>query len=509
MTIGQTPHESHAELPRIKAGDDRYQAVVDKQFNKRFRARPEYVRLAHSTEEVIVAVEDAVREGQRIVVTSGGHCLEGFVSDPDVRVIIDVSPMKRIWFDESMRAVAVEGGATVGETFQALFGNWGVVVPLGEYPHIGMGGHVVGGAFGFLCRQLGLAADYLYAVEVVTVDARGRAQGVVATRESSDPNRELWWAHTGGGGGNFGIVTKYWFRDPGSSGDDPARFLPPAPESVTTFEVEWDWKDIDRHSFARLLTNHGRWCEENSGADSPDASLSTLLEVHRREFGKIFVRGLSTAGASAERQIDAHLAALGSGIAPPRPRTRARVGWLDFALDPFPELFGMPPGGVNVKVKDALLTKRLTDRQVGVAYDYLTSSEYQAPGGVFGLATYGGRINTVAPDTTASAARNAILDMACNAGWLDSREQTQNLAWVRAFYRDLFADTGGVPVPGDRYAGSLINHPDTDHADSTLNTSRVAWPVLYYQRSYERLQRAKARWDPRNVFHHALSIRAL
>jgi hypothetical protein len=45
-------------------------------------------------------------------------------------------------------------------------------------------------------RQLGLAADYLYAVEVVTVDAEGRARPVVATREESDPHRELWWAHT-------------------------------------------------------------------------------------------------------------------------------------------------------------------------------------------------------------------------------------------------------------------------------------------------------------------------
>jgi hypothetical protein len=91
-----------------------------------------------------------------------------------------------------------------------------------------MGGHVVGGAFGFLCRQLGLAADYLYAVEVVTVDEAGRASSVIAARETSDPNRELWWAHTGAGGGNFGIVTRYWFRSPDASGDDPARLLPRA-----------------------------------------------------------------------------------------------------------------------------------------------------------------------------------------------------------------------------------------------------------------------------------------
>lgn len=154
------------ESGRIGPDDPQYLAVVERRFNKRFRANPDYVRRARSTDEAIPAVQEAVSEGRRLVVTSGGHCLEGFVSDPDVRVILDVSPMKGIYFDAAMRAVAVEPGATVGETFRALFETWGIVVPLGEYPEIGMGGHVAGGAFGFLCRQLGLAADYLYAVEV-------------------------------------------------------------------------------------------------------------------------------------------------------------------------------------------------------------------------------------------------------------------------------------------------------------------------------------------------------
>jgi aclacinomycin oxidase len=136
---------------------------VEKRFNKRFDPKPDYVRLVGSTDEVISAVEEALSEGRRLAVTSGGHCLEGFVSDPAVQVIIDVSPMKQVYYDAAMGAIAVEAGATVGETLQALFDTWGVVLPLGEYPEIGMGGHVVGGAFGFLCRQLGLAADYLYA----------------------------------------------------------------------------------------------------------------------------------------------------------------------------------------------------------------------------------------------------------------------------------------------------------------------------------------------------------
>lgn len=495
------------ESGRIGPGDPRYLAVVDKQFNKRFRASPDYVRMVRSTDEVISAVEEAVSEGRRLAVTTGGHCLEGFVSDREVRVIIDISPMKRVSYDAERRAVAVEAGATVGETFKALFEAWGTVIPLGEFPEIGMGGHVAGGAFGFLCRQLGLAADFLYAVEVVTVDEDGRARSVVATREASDPNRDLWWAHTGGGAGNFGIVTRYWFRSPGASGADPAALLPRAPESITTFKAEWSWSDVDQPAFLRLLQNHGTWSENNSGADSVNATLWALLEIHRKQFGKIVIRGVSTAGVSAERQIDDHLAAVGDGVGHLNGRESARMSWLEFALNPFPDLFAAPPGGVSTKVKDALLKKRFTDLQIDAAYDYLTRTDHDIVGGMFGLATYGGRINTVPSDATASAQRGSILDIACVAGWVDPGDEAKNLTWVRSFYRDLFADTGGAPVPGERYDGAFINHPDTDLADPAWNTSGVPWHALYYQAGYPRLQRIKARWDPRDVFRHALSIR--
>jgi len=84
---------------RFAPDDARYSAVLDRQVNKRFRGSPDYVRLAGSTGEVVDAVEDAVNEGRRVVATSGGHCLEGFVSDPDVRVVVDLSPMKDVSFD--------------------------------------------------------------------------------------------------------------------------------------------------------------------------------------------------------------------------------------------------------------------------------------------------------------------------------------------------------------------------------------------------------------------------
>jgi FAD/FMN-containing dehydrogenase len=491
---------------RLVTGDLEYKAVLDRQFNKRFRARPEYVRVVTSTSDVVAALDEAVAHGKRVVATSGGHCLEGFVSDPEVQVIIDVSPMKRVHYDAQKRAVAIEAGATVGEAFRELSQHWGVVVPLGEYPGIGMGGHVAGGAFGFLCRELGLAADYLYAVEVVTVDEHGRARPVVATREESDPHRELWWAHTGGGAGNFGIVTRYWLRSVGAAGHEPSALLPRAPESVTTFKVEWSWDAFDAASFARLVRNHGTWAERSSAPNGPSASLWTLLQLHRKQLGKIITRGVTTAGEAAEKQIADYLAALTDGVSAPSQPDLQRLSWLDFALNPFPDLFTMPPGGVSTKMKDALLKARLDDRQIGVVFDYLTRADHDVMGGMFGLASYGGRINAVEPLATASAHRDCILTTACNTGWLDPRDEEKNLAWVRAFYRELFADTGGVPAPGVRAGGALINHPDSDLADATLNTSGVPWFELYYRASYPRLQRIKAKWDPRNVFRHALSI---
>ncbi len=491
--------------PRLLPNDPGYAAVLEKRFNKRFSARPDYIQRAGSTDEVISTVQEAVKEGRRLVVTSGGHCLEGFVSDPDVGVILDLSPMKRVYYDPGMGAVAVEAGATVGQTFEALYREWGTVVPLGEYPAIGMGGHVAGGAFGFLCRQLGLAADYLYAVEAVTVDLHGLAGSVVATREESDPNRELWWAHTGGGGGNFGVVTRYWFRSLDAGGENPQTLLPRAPDKVTTFKAEWSWRDVDRPSFLRLLQNHGTWCERNSDSGSPNASLWTLFEIHRRQFGKIIYRGVST-DSDAERQWREHLAAISDGVDGPGSQDTAAMSWLAFALNPIPELFTMPPGGASVKVTDALLRKRLTDLQIETAYDFLTRGDFDAMGGMLGMATYGGQINTMASDATASAQRGSILDLACSTGWLDPREEEQNLRWARAFYRELFAETGGVPVPGDRYDGAFINHPDSDLADPALNTSGVPWSTLYYKENYPRLQAVKARYDPGNVFRHALSV---
>ncbi len=499
---------SRAASDRIGPDDPRYGDLVGKRFNKRFAGEPDYVRLVGSTEQVVDALKDAVREKLRVVVRSGGHCLEGFVADPAVRVVIDTSLMTGVHYDPDMGAFAVEAGTTVGEMYRKLALGWGVTVPAGESPDIGVGGHILGGAFGFLCRQHGLAADHLHAVEVVVVDENGTARSVVASRELSDPNHDLWWAHTGGGGGNFGIVTRYWFRSPGAAGTDPALLLPRAPDSVLVFRAGWNWEDLDEAAFTTLTRNFGAWCERYSDPDSPFAGLFSTLFLWRREAGKLEMKGLSTAGAAAGRLVDEHVAAIGKGVGAPHNLDVEGRSWLGFALDPFPELFRAGSENARFKGKDAFLRRPLRDRQLAVAHHYLTRTDHDVPGGMFGLVTYGGRVNAVAPDATASAQRDSFASMSCGAGWQEPGDEDRMLGWVRPFYRDMFADAGGIPAPGEVCDGAMINHPDVDLVDPEWNTSGIPWHALYYKENYPRLQRVKARWDPGNVFHHALSIRA-
>ncbi|MEU7584547.1 FAD-binding protein [Streptomyces sp. NPDC041068] len=486
----------------VRPDDTRYASLTGRGSNARFVGAPDYVRVASSAREVVDAVQQAVDEGRRIAVRSGGHCFEDFVDDPSVKALIDLSPMASVSYDTRRRAFAVEPGALLGEVYQRLFLGWGVTVPAGATAEVGVGGHVLGGGYGALSRRYGLSVDHLYAVEVVVVDGRGRASSVVATREPDDPHRDLWWAHTGGGGGNFGVVTRYWFRSPGTKGSDPARLLPRAPASVLTFSASWSWKDLDRRSFTRLVGNHGGWHEHNSAPGSPYTDLFSLLMLNHRESGTIELVGqVHSPGADAQRLVDDYVAAVGAGVRARPTRTVVNRPWLLAAAavqESEPALF---------KAKAAYLRQCFTDRQLGVLHEHLSAEAGGAVDGAVWLVSYGGQVNAVVPGETAVAQRDSVLKAIYLTTWQNPDAARSALGWVRDLYRDMYADTGGVPVPGAVSDGSFVNYPDTDLADPDLNTSGTPWHTLYYKQHYPRLQRIKARWDPRNEFHHALSIR--
>ncbi|WP_086666782.1 FAD-binding oxidoreductase [Lentzea kentuckyensis] len=473
--------------------------------NARFVATPRQVHVVGSAAQVVRSVQAAVDAGLKVVVRSGGHCSEDFVHAPSSQLIIDLSELNETGFDPARGAFFVEPGAGLGEVYRTLYKKWGVTIPAGLTPTVGAGGHFSGGGYGRLSRLYGSSIDHLYGVEVVVVDAAGKARLVTATNLPSDPNRDLWWAHTGGGGGNFGVVTRYWFRSPAATGNDPAALLPKPPKTVLDSLVRWSWPDMTREAFRRLLRNHGRWHELNSAPGSPYASFYSLFTILRRQSGVLDLNTtVDGTRPDADRLLADYLAALNDGVGVPFTHDVRRDPWLKSALlSRTPDTFS----GTRAKVKAAYLRKPLPDRELDIAYDRLTGTAYANPVAGWLITSYGGAVNAVPPTATAQAQRDSINKIVYVTSWTNPAEDAEHLRWVREFYRDMHANTGGVPVPGEQYDGSYINYADVDLADPAWNTSGVPWHTLYYKGNYPRLQQVKAKWDPRDVFNHALSVR--
>jgi aclacinomycin oxidase len=400
----------------------------------------------------------------------------------------------------------VQPGATLWQVYETLFRRWGVTLPGGSCPSVGAGGHVAGGGYGVLSRLHGLTVDHLYGVEVVVVGADGVARLVTATREANDPHRDLWWAHTGGGGGNFGVVTRYWLRSPDATGTDPTTLLPAAPAQVAVADLSWSWSTMTEQGFTTLLRNYGAWLERNSAADSPYTRLFSQLKPQHRSAGSFnLTTEIDASQPDADTLLDNFLAEVGAGVgSTPTVLERRHLPWLH-AVE-WPGFTGGRNTTLRFKIKSAYLRQRFTDTQIAAMYHQLTRTDFQNPGALLLLTTYGGKINTVASDATAVPQRSSIMKPQFIVSWTDPNTDAQNIEWVRELYRDVFADTGGVPVPNARTDGCYVNYADSDLTDPACNTSGVPWSELYYKDNYPTLQRTKSRWDPGNLFRHVQSV---
>ena len=151
----------------------------------------------------IARVVSLAREsGLELAIKSGGHSLAGH-SVSEGGIVLDLSEMKNLEFDTEGLTAWAQTGLTAGE-YTAALGAHGLATGFGDTGSVGIGGITLGGGVGYLVRKHGLTIDDVLAAEIVTADGE-----LVYADPESHP--DLFWAIRGGGG-NFGVVSRFRYR---------------------------------------------------------------------------------------------------------------------------------------------------------------------------------------------------------------------------------------------------------------------------------------------------------
>ena len=403
---------------------------------------PDIIIRTASVDDVCEAVRFAAASRRPAVVRGGGHSVWCTLEDG---VLIDLSGLDSIEVvadPEGGALVRIGGGARWGDVARAL-GDRGLGISSGDTASVGVGGLTLGGGIGWMVRAWGLAADQLVGAQVVTAEGR-----VIEATDASQP--ELLWALRGGGG-NFGVVTRFDFRA----------------------------HDLDGVVFAELAV---------SGDPRPVLrTLRDVLATAPRELTVTYMDvpamdpsapgGRSIVACWIGRDIDAARSALAPLLALDGVTVRdlAARDYADILLEhPQPQPGQQLPGFIGGNT----LVRELDDAFIDGLVDFRESTEAS----VMFLRSLGGAYGDVSADATAFAARDAT--------------------W--------FAMAGGFDIPGlvddaerarlQREWRGLEVHGLGVYGNFTTSIDPSLPGRMYPPETLARLAQVKSRWDPRNLF---------
>jgi FAD/FMN-containing dehydrogenase len=411
-------------------------------WNAAVTRQPSAIARCVDVAEISAAVRATRAAGLPLSVRAGGHDWAGRALR-DGGLVIDVSGMDTVEVDPVARTATVGGGATVAGLMAAA-GPHGLATPTALVGTVGMAGLTLAGGYGPLNGRHGLSLDNLLAADVVLADGRRVTAGA-----GDGDDAELFWALRGGGT-NFGVVTGLTYR----LHDVPAvlagMILFPLEQAETVLRGYQAFLD-DAPDDITVVTGFvpgpaGRplafVCPFYSGAD---------LEAGRTLIGRLEGLGTPIVSQVAPMPYADALRMFDAGIVEGnRYLLRSRT---------LPGLYGDAPAALTAAARD-----------VTSPYSVILLHDFH------GAATRPGRSDT------AFGLRSAHLVVEIIAIWTPADEEPPHRAWADRTSEALapMALPGGYP--------NLLGPDDT---------GRVR---LAYGPNYERLIRAKCRYDPAGVF---------
>jgi len=432
----------------LRPGEPGY-AAASVPYNRRYAGiRPGGVALCADTADVRTALAWARAYDVPFAARSGGHSYAGYSASRGL--VISLARMRSIRVDKRALTITLGAGMRNRDLYAGLAGT-GLAVPTGRCPTVGVSGLLLGGGFGFSSRHLGLTCDRLLETEIVL------ASGEVL-RVSPTQYPDLFWACQGGGGGNFGINTRYTLR------------ATPVGR-VTVYKLAWSW----RHAAAAVAAM------TDMLATAPDR-LSCRI-------GLGVTGGGPATGGTAHRSVDAlglffgpieQLAELLSPVFTavwPSQRVLKEQPYLaaQAAL-----AHNVPSGSFESRSR---FLDQVADPDTAVSWlERWPGSSNPDGAGVTHFA-WGGAIGQVDPAATAFAHRTQAFLMDNETTWTgrDSpRTVAAGLDWLAGMYEAL-------APRGQAYQNFM---------DRSLRN----WPAAYYGQNLPRLTGVKRRYDPDRVF---------
>lgn len=407
--------------------------------------RPAVIVRAAGVADVQYVVSLARQSGLELAVRSGGHSGAGH-SVCEGGIVLDLGDMKGLEIDTEGRTAWAEAGLTAGEYSTATAAK-GLVTGFGDTGSVGLGGITTGGGVGFLARKHGLAIDSLLAADVVTADGE-------LVRTDAEHHPDLFWAIRGGGG-NFGVVTRFKFRlHPIESFVGGLFILPATADTIAGFVVAADAAPEELSTIANVMPA------------PPMPFLSEELHGQLVILAMLAWAGDAEAGERAIATFRALATPLADMVKPMA----------------YPEMF--PPHDDSYHPTAVAVTMFLdrVDRSVGqTIMDFLGASDASIR--VAQLRVLGGALARVPADATAYAHRTSPIMVNLAAFYEGPEDKRVRQAWLAEFAAAMHQGNTGAYV-------NFVNDEGESHV-------RAAYPG----ETWERLAVIKGRYDPTNLFH--------